>query len=292
MAGERTPRTPFLARPRRALAVAGVAGLLGVVAAGSLGSPLGAPPGRGRPRFPVELVEVLAVLGLLAGLAALALLLAAVRGTRPRRFPPHGRAAVSLALLVLLVVAAWALPRIAGPAGDRPAPQVAPATPTAPAAGRDPVLVRPGWTPVVLTALALAAAAAALAARGRPGRPARADGAPAAGDPGPAPAAGTAPEGEQDPRRAVLAAYAQLERDLAAHGLARGRSETPREHLARALAAPGVPGAPATRLADLFELARFSRRRIDAGMRGQALAALGEVRRGLRGAAARGGDGR
>ena len=53
-------------------------------------------------------------------------------------------------------------------------------------------------------------------------------------------------DAEPDPRRAVIAAYARMERALAAHGLARHPFEAPLEYLARI--APSLVGSEAARL--------------------------------------------
>ena len=61
-----------------------------------------------------------------------------------------------------------------------------------------------------------------------------------------------------EPRRRVLAAYAEVERALAGEKLARHRTETPSEHIARALSAVTIDPAPLVELGHLYELARFS----------------------------------
>jgi hypothetical protein len=65
-----------------------------------------------------------------------------------------------------------------------------------------------------------------------------------------------------EPRSAVLAAYATLERALAERGHGRHLPETPTEHLARVLADDPGLAPPAIRLGALYELARFSDREI------------------------------
>lgn len=91
---------------------------------------------------------------------------------------------------------------------------------------------------------------------------------------------------EGDARRAVIRAYDRMERALAARGLARERAETPIEYLQRALAAVHASQGSIRRLTSLFELARFSRHRIDASMAHDAIAALGALRAELAAAAA------
>jgi hypothetical protein len=85
-----------------------------------------------------------------------------------------------------------------------------------------------------------------------------------------------------DPRRAVIAAYAALERALSRAGLPRGRHEAPFEYVPRALDRLPDHGPHLHRLAELFELAKFSRHDIDPAMRDEALRALTAVREGLR----------
>lgn len=85
---------------------------------------------------------------------------------------------------------------------------------------------------------------------------------------------------ERDPRRAVIAAYAEMEHSLALSGVPREPFETPREFLGRILARAGAAGADARTLTDLFQLARFSRHPIDERMRRDAIAALESVRAG------------
>lgn len=83
---------------------------------------------------------------------------------------------------------------------------------------------------------------------------------------------------EPDPRRAVIAAYARLERVLAAHGLPRRPAETPLEYLGRMLAEVSVSDRAARALTDLFERAKFSQHAVGAEMKEQAIDALETVR--------------
>jgi hypothetical protein len=87
---------------------------------------------------------------------------------------------------------------------------------------------------------------------------------------------------EPDARRAVIAAYANMERVLAAHGLERRRPEAPFEYLARVLARLDVRDGAVRTLTRLFEYAKFSQHEIDSGMKNEALAALEEIRDNLR----------
>jgi hypothetical protein len=83
---------------------------------------------------------------------------------------------------------------------------------------------------------------------------------------------------EPDPRRAVIAAYARLERVLAAHGLPRRPAEAPLEYLGRMLAELSVTDRAARALTDLFERAKFSQHAVGAEMKNQAIDALQTVR--------------
>lgn len=87
---------------------------------------------------------------------------------------------------------------------------------------------------------------------------------------------------ESDPRRAVIAAYARLERVLAAHGQPRLAADTPEEHLSRVLATLEVDQSAIRRLEDLFVQAKFSQHEIDAQMKEAAIGALERVRDELR----------
>jgi hypothetical protein len=88
-------------------------------------------------------------------------------------------------------------------------------------------------------------------------------------------------ERDPDPRRAVIAAWARMERGLAAAGLPRQPAEAPFEYAGRVLAASRVGPASVHRLTDLFERAKFSRHTIDHAMRDEAVAALRAVRSDL-----------
>ncbi len=63
---------------------------------------------------------------------------------------------------------------------------------------------------------------------------------------------------DPDPRRAVIAAYARMERALARSGLPRSPAEAPREYLRRTLPGVGAGAASVARLTALFERAKFS----------------------------------
>ena len=87
---------------------------------------------------------------------------------------------------------------------------------------------------------------------------------------------------DRDPRHAVIAAYARMERALAAAGIARDAHETPFEFVDRALRELDVGEASVQRLTELYERARFSTHEIDEPMRAAAVAALARIRDELR----------
>jgi hypothetical protein len=88
-------------------------------------------------------------------------------------------------------------------------------------------------------------------------------------------------DSDADPRRAVIAAYATMERLLAGAGSPRRPADAPTEHLERSLLLLGSGRASARRLTELFERARFSNQVIDEQVRRSAFEALAAVRRDL-----------
>jgi hypothetical protein len=92
---------------------------------------------------------------------------------------------------------------------------------------------------------------------------------------------------EPDPRRAVIAAYARLERALAAYGLPRRPAEAPGEYLQRIFADLDVGRRSVERLTALFTQAKFSQHEIGPATKEEAIAALETVREELRTAEAR-----
>ncbi|HVP75698.1 MAG TPA: DUF4129 domain-containing protein [Gaiellaceae bacterium] len=87
---------------------------------------------------------------------------------------------------------------------------------------------------------------------------------------------------EPDLRRAIIAAYARMERALAMAGVARRPSEAPFEYLERALRSLDTSGASVSRLTALFEWAKFSQHEPGPEMRDEAIVALASVRDELR----------
>jgi hypothetical protein len=88
--------------------------------------------------------------------------------------------------------------------------------------------------------------------------------------------------GERDPRKAVIAAYARMERSLGAYGLPRRPWEAPLEYLGRVLTELTGSASAAGRLTRLFERAKFSEHSIDAAMKEDAIGAVVAVRDELR----------
>jgi hypothetical protein len=87
---------------------------------------------------------------------------------------------------------------------------------------------------------------------------------------------------ETDARKAIIAAYARVERLFAMYGSPRYRSEAPVEYLERVLPELRASGAALRRLTALFEWAKFSAHDVDRRMRDEAIGALVEVRDELR----------
>jgi hypothetical protein len=86
---------------------------------------------------------------------------------------------------------------------------------------------------------------------------------------------------ERDARRAVIAAYANMEGILASHGLARRGAEAPYEYLARVLHMLDVRESAARSLTELFEYAKFSDHEIDGVMKDRAIESLVAVKEDL-----------
>jgi hypothetical protein len=87
---------------------------------------------------------------------------------------------------------------------------------------------------------------------------------------------------ERDPRKAIIAAYARMERLLAGFGRARAPAEAPFEYLARVLIELRVSRHPVEALTELFERAKFSVHALGAEDKSRAIKALETVRDELR----------
>ncbi|HLH69949.1 MAG TPA: DUF4129 domain-containing protein [Candidatus Dormibacteraeota bacterium] len=271
-----------------------LAGALLALAGALVGLGSAAPPGTMAPPPPtpvavaIEAVSYLALAleGMVLGLIVRALW----PGRRGRRaaedeptvapLPMSPLLRLALTVLPLLTVAAgvWAVLHLrpAHPASPRPGGMVAlPAAlqgaPGAVAAGDA------AWIALGLAMLILAGAAIVVLRRHRPrataGGERRARAVAAAVDEGL-----EALDREPDPRRAVILAYAAMERTLSGRGWPRHPWEAPFEYLDRVLRETEVGRFSLHRLTDLFEVARYSHHRIDERMRAAALAELRSLR--------------
>ena len=263
--------------------------LLALVAVGSLRGPLGS--GRGRPSYPADLVDSLLLVIFLAMVAAGLLAVLVVLPDRRRINPGRRRYSMFGVLLPLaVIVVLWLFRDGLGLDGlvDRVTPT---STPTPPSSIEVPIAPpSPGVVPLVVAGTALLAMVAIVAAQLLADRRRR--------HPPRSPAARLVEllddtlddlEREPDPRRAVIAAWARMERGLAAVGFPRRAAETPFEYAARVLEEAwglelGQTSPRPTsvhRLTDLFERAKFSHHTIDLADRDAAIAALRTVRREL-----------
>ena len=86
---------------------------------------------------------------------------------------------------------------------------------------------------------------------------------------------------EGDPRRAVIAAYARMERGLGSAGLARQPFEAPLEYLRRVLLDLQAGAQPVGRLTELFERAKFSRHDVGIEAKDEAIECLLAIRGNL-----------
>lgn len=87
---------------------------------------------------------------------------------------------------------------------------------------------------------------------------------------------------ERDPRKAIIAAYARMEKLLAGFGRAREPAEAPFEYLARVLLELRVSRHPVEALTELFERAKFSVHALGGEDKSRAIEALESVRDELR----------
>jgi Domain of unknown function (DUF4129) len=271
------PSSPWVgARNGRAVAL-GVAavGLLSLVALASQGPLLRA---RTHDR-PGELPSWLTGVFTLAVVVAAALLIYVLAVVRRDRRPKRTVGMWSVLIVVAIAVVASLFMhshrhRRAPPPQKPVAAKVAPRPSPAPGPTRPPARTGATWLEVVALATA---ALVAIAAATRPRRQ------PAGGaeDDPLAALVGDSLEGlraEPDPRRAVIAAYARMERGLGRSGLARARSETALEYLGRVLADRRVSPAAVTRLTNLFQRAKFSDHTIGADAKEDAIDALEAIR--------------
>jgi hypothetical protein len=272
-------------RRRGLLPVAAAVGLLALVAVGSLRGPLGS--GRGRPSYPADLIDSLLLLLFLAMIAAG--MLAVIALWPNRHLPVRGRRAGSwnLILPMAAILVLWLFRDLLGLGGGERDQDPASTLPTPTTLELPDPPADPGMVPMVVAGVALAAMVAVVVAQLRADRRRR--------RPPPTRAERLVGllddtledlEHDPDPRRAVIAAWARMERGLAAAGLPRRPSEAPFEYAARVLETAMARPASVHRLTGLFERAKFSRHAIGPADRDEAVAALRAVRRELAEAAA------
>jgi hypothetical protein len=265
-----------------------VVGLLVLAAVAAHGKPLGA-GGRGAgpgPRyFDYLFTSVVLVFALLL---ALALFVLVTERDQLGAMAPHRKGLLGLLLFVVTAfVVAWALTHLhlqVQPKRIKP-PTSSQTTPTLPTRGAHAPTRRGAnlrWDEVAIVLAALAAVGGATAVaryrrRVRPLRLGRRELVSLAFD-----ESLDDLRAEPDLRRAIVAAYARMERALAAAGLPRRPAEAPLEYLQRALRELETSADAVRRLTELFEWARFSQHEPEPWMRDEAVDALVVVRDELR----------
>jgi len=291
-----------------------VAVLLATVAAGSrarLGG-TGMLPAAGRlPGAAQAALDVALPPVLLGCLALLVLITAALKPMRRRKRQPDepdwiieepptpwwGKLVLVLVPLLVLgggVLAAFVIagqhhggsPPLAPPSAFGP-PHLPGAAPPGPGAetARQRAAASLAWVVTgAVAAVGLLAAGVAVVVRARASRRASGGGWRPASREAVAAALGEAVEDlrrERDPRRAVVGAYACMERTLTPYGLGRRSAEAPREYLRRILGQLQASPEAARELTDLYQRAKFSPHVVDEGMREAAIGALETIRVGL-----------
>jgi hypothetical protein len=93
---------------------------------------------------------------------------------------------------------------------------------------------------------------------------------------------------EANAKRAIIAAYARMETAFTGMGLPRRPAEAPHEFLVRSLQEDDAGRKAASRLTELFELAKFSHHTVTLSMRDEAIGALVAIRGELADQATRG----
>lgn len=237
-----------------------------------------------KPAYADTVVSTLAVLFMVAGIGAIVIYAVSARSRRAGRRRPLDTMLALLLLAALggiVAVLVAVIPPLGGdetvpPSGGDGPPQVSTSRQPAEAAGID-WLVAGVTAGVLLAGLLLLALAIRRENLRRPRLP---------GPPGAVLASLDESlddlRAEPDPRRAVIAAYARMERALAVEGLERRASEAPLEYLARVLAELRASAGSSRRLTQLFERAKFSPHEVDSRMRDEAIAALEAVRSEVR----------
>jgi hypothetical protein len=272
--------------PGRSAFLAGVAVvvLVGVVAVASSGS---VPSGGIRARRPSEGLVDAAFSLFLVGMVVAAVLVAVMLSffgrqsadapARRRRGPVRSVAIFMVAMALLAVIVRG----LTGSEGRR-LPSLAPAggdgSATTDGAGSRYEPEFSLWPVLAVAALALVAGGAWwLSARGRRGARELQPSAPAEALADVLAATLDDLRSERDPRRAVIGAYARMERALSASGLPRSPSEAPEEYLDRVLGEVQVSRVAAARLTALFAWARFSGHDVRPEMKDEAIETLVRV---------------
>ncbi|HYI73747.1 MAG TPA: DUF4129 domain-containing protein [Gaiellaceae bacterium] len=269
-----------------------VLGLVAVVAIAATGS---TPGGDGSTRPPSEsLLDAIFTVGLIGVVLGGVLLLYGLTQRKAiaqeMASGRHRRTSVAAFIGVFAVFTAvtyWRLSEWRGPPQDAEADQeFTPGDvqlPTLPPEAETSYEPGISWLPIVIVAgLLLAAVAAFFAAerrsrRGRGSREGLTEGLVAVLDE-------TLDDlrAERDPRRAIIAAYARLERFLAANGVPRHAAETPDEYVPRVLRDLELEPGAVERLTALFTRAKFSQHDMDTAMKEEAIGALEAIRDELR----------
>jgi Domain of unknown function (DUF4129) len=189
--------------------------------------------------------------------------------------------ALGVVLLVAAVLGLKAASHLASAGPGPPAaprPGVSPRPPRLPSPGFGNGFVLPAWLPWTVLAILMLALAAGVWVTLRWWRePRTAPSSEQAATGAAVQAAVAALDTIADPREAVIAAYAAMERALAARGVARRSAEAPREYLQRVLIARRATEQEAMTLTGLFEEARFSTHPMSEPVRGLALSALSSL---------------
>ena len=268
-----------------------VLGLVAVVAIASTGS---TPGGSDETRAPSEsLLDTLFTLGLVAVLAGGVIAVyglmqrkAIAREVASGRYRRTSFVAYVAFLGVFMALSYWRLEtwRPPGPEDEELAFPGVPPEPTTPGTELPPPYEASiSWLPIVAVMGLVVAAAVAYIVAERRARRGRTSGAVLAEQ-----LAVVLDEtlddlrAEADPRRAIIAAYARLERVLAANGVPRRASETSYEYLPRVLDDLTLDSRAVARLTALFTRAKFSRHDVDTAMKEEAIRALEDVRDELR----------
>jgi uncharacterized protein DUF4129 len=274
---------------RAAAAAAAMAVLLAVAALGSNGDGHGSltPPGSGAASTAGHHILVVAIVVLapiLAVIGGVLFVYAQVHRLRERdaeslkKIKQRQAKTAAAFMLALVGIALWIRSgrQFGNPFGSGSSSRGGSGTLGRPGSGH-PAVTGNDWTAVIVIWVVLTAAAVFLYLRHRASRATR--------ELTPLPVPAEEPgESEvarlqrvRDPRRAVIAAYAAMERLMARDGVARGAHEAPMEYLGRVTLHGHHRVAAVHRLTALFQRGRFSDRPVDEDMRRRAIDAVGEL---------------